>query len=405
MNRFAIHLVLIWLGLFVLGGLVLALAQPLQPFPASEGAVALAWLGNPIVDEAYSARHIRDLQTWQGRVYLGYGDWAANLGPVDIWYYTPTAGLFLSETVYVSPTRPAAPVDEESIDRLVVIDHDLYIPGTDPRDPWDLGNFYRNDGSGWRKYRTIPDGIHAFDMAGYEGELFAAIGANDNAPLVRSDDGGLTWAPAISQTGYDRFYELYELADTLFAVRGPTSVYSKPVLFRYEPPWFVTTTVELVPDRPDNLILLHQGIFPFEDAILYVPSFRDEGIDCIRPVAALYQAHPEQDGQPVPFFDGKFPRDVAVTAKRVYVLDAGGPRCFWDEELPDPAGYTATIYASTDLVHWASVATAHFPDTPNALEILDGNAYVGTYNGDIYALPVDLPHHWFYLPLIFRFFE
>jgi hypothetical protein len=57
------------------------------------------------------------------------------------------------------------------------------------------------------------------------------------------------------------------------------------------------------------------------------------------------------------------------------------------------------VDASTDLATWVPVATAHFTDTPNALEVLDGYAYVGTYNGDVYALPL---HYDIYLPFVTR---
>jgi hypothetical protein len=397
--RLVVSLVLALLLSLVLVGLAFSAAHRSPPAVQPTALTTPVWLGNPIFDEAYSARHIWDLQTWRGRVYLGYGDWLSNLGPVDIWYYTPTAGCFLSETVYVSSDRPAARVDEESIDRYVVIDGDLYIPGTDPRNSWRWGNFYRNDGTGWLEYRTIPHGIHTFDMGGYNGELFAAIGPDDDAPVVRSTNGGLTWTAAISEIGRTRFYELYELSGTLFAVKGPTVTYTKPTVYRYQPPWFVTTTIQLVPDLPDAVVYVRDDTAAFGGAVLYVPWFWDATFTCTQPLTALYAVRPDQDGQPVPFFDGKHPRDVIVAEDRVYVLDAGGLRCVWDYEPPDSASYTATIYASVDLTGWVPVATAHFPDTPNALEVLNGLVYVGTYNGDVYALPL---RRYIYLPTIIR---
>lgn len=348
------------------------------------------WLGNPIAGEEYAARHVWDLQVWRGRVYLGYGDWIGNSGPVDIWYYTPTASCFLSETVYVSPTRPAAQVDEEAIHRYVVIDADLYIPGTDPTESWDWGNLYQNGGDGWEKKRTIPNGLHVFDLASYSGDLFAAIGPTRTMPLLRSSDGGLTWTQVVTITdaGYTRFYNLYELDGTLFAVKRPTDAYTKPMVYHYQSSRFVSTAVQLVPDRTDTPIVVYDDMVPFGDTVLYVPWYWNGHISSTWPLTALYVIRPDQDGQPVSFFDGRHPRDIAVADGLVYVLDAGGPREVWDQELPDPAGYTATIHASMNLTGWIPVATAHFTDTPNALEVLDGVAYIGTYGGDVYALPL-----------------
>jgi hypothetical protein len=369
-------------------------------------ATAPVWLGNPLAGEPYTASHVWDLQAWRGRIYLGYGDWDNNLGPVDIWYYTPTAHAFVKETVYVSPTRPAARVDEDAIDRYVVIGGDLYIPGTDPRESWQRGNFYRNDGTGWVKYRTIPHGVHTFDLAGYGGALFAAIGPDVGAEgLLRSDDGGLTWTPAISQVYagddayWNRFYELYELSGDLFAVKSPTPTDTRPSVYHYQQPGFVTTTIDLVPDQLDGFIFVRDEVFVFGDTALYVPWSRDTITAPIPVIPALYRAEPWQDGQRVAFFDGKHPRDVVVTDGWVYVLDAGGPRNIVGEGAPDPAGYTATIYTSEDLATWEPVVTAHFADTPSALEVLDGLAYIGTYSGDVYALP--LGDRQCYFPLIF----
>lgn len=387
----------------VLVGVTAGAARRPPSVPRFVEQAAPIWLGNPIAGEPYTARHIWDLQVWRGRLYVGYGDWDNNLGPVTIWYYTPTASVFVSETVYVSETRPAAPVDEEAIDRYVVIDGDLYIPGTDSRDSWEWGNFYHNDGTGWVKHRTIPHGVHVFDLAGYGGALFAATAPDGAAGLLRSADGGLTWTVAISEVYpdnyYNRFYELYELDGSLFAVKSPTETYPKPSVYHYQYPGFVTMTADLVPDQSSGLIFVRDEVFAFGDSILYVPWLRDTITSSLRPISALYQARIWGDGQRVAFFDGKYPRDVVVAESGVYVLDAGGSRCIVGEGSADLAGYTATIYASSDLQAWLPVASAHFTDTPNALEVLDRVAYIGTYNGDLYALP--LGHYRWYFPLAF----
>jgi hypothetical protein len=169
-------------------------------------------------------------------------------------------------------------------------------------------------------------------------------------------------------------------------------------VYHYQGSRFVTTTIDLVPDQAGGLIYVRDQVFVLGDNLLYIPWFRSTMSSPLNPISALYRAQIWGDGQRVSFFDGKYPRDAVVTGGRVYVLDAGGPRGIVGEGLSDPDGYTATIYTSEDLVMWEPVVTAHFADTPNALEVLDGLAYVGTYSGDVYALPLSRV----YLPLVAR---
>ena len=352
--------------------------------------LGLEWVGNPIADRPYTARGIRDLQVWQGRVYLGYGDWYANLGPIDIWGYDPITSEFISETVYVNPDRPAAPVDEESIDRYCVIDEDLYIPGTDPccGDGWDFGNFYRNDGTGWVKKRTIPTGLHAFDMLRFQGRLFVATGPNDGKALKASDDDGETWVPVIDGLDNTRFYELFEQGGTLYAVKGVTQEVPKAPVYLYDGAVFQLSGRDLLPDVGSGYYAVRDGVHNFGDEVVYIAWEWDDTAECYRPMHALYHASPGADGQRIPFFDDKVPRDVVVNGDEILVLDSGSDRCIFSNlGDPDPTGYTATIYSSTDLVNWEEVVSESVTDTPNALEVLGDRTYVGTYNGDIYHTP------------------
>jgi hypothetical protein len=45
----------------------------------------------------------------------------------------------------------------------------LFLPGTYSTESWEFGNLYVHKASGWKKYRTIPRGLHVFDSAEYAG--------------------------------------------------------------------------------------------------------------------------------------------------------------------------------------------------------------------------------------------
>ena len=97
-------------------------------------------LGNPFIDryaDRIYARNVWDIQAFNGIVYLGSGNSSnegpdRNAGPVDVWHFDPDRNAFVNEFT----------VDEEQIDIFRIIDGKLYIPGHDPLESWQLGNFY-----------------------------------------------------------------------------------------------------------------------------------------------------------------------------------------------------------------------------------------------------------------------
>jgi hypothetical protein len=92
------------------------------------------------------ARGVQDLQLYQGRIYVGCGDWNENRGPIQIWSFAPpTAGTTPDYAREFS-------VDDESVDTLRVYGDTLLVPGIDAADKvadqWALGNlYYKTDGA------------------------------------------------------------------------------------------------------------------------------------------------------------------------------------------------------------------------------------------------------------------
>jgi len=157
----------------------------------------------PSGDKVY-ARNVWDLQVFGNRVYIGSGNSnndppAKNAGPVDVYAYDPATNGFVRE----------AELKDEQIDVFRVIDGALVIPGHDPEDsikngemPWFKGNFYRRRaGGGWDSFRTIPFGVHNYDMISFGGWLYAALGTPTSAHVVRSSDGGRNWSKVSSVGG------------------------------------------------------------------------------------------------------------------------------------------------------------------------------------------------------------
>jgi hypothetical protein len=108
-----------------------------------------SWRADPT--EAF-ARNIWDLQAWDGRLYMGYGDAVVNTGPTKVFAYDPASGEVVHETT----------VNEEAIFRYRVIDQRLYIPGIDAVRTRD-GALYMRDDEGWTSF-LLEDVVHAYDV-------------------------------------------------------------------------------------------------------------------------------------------------------------------------------------------------------------------------------------------------
>ncbi len=105
--------------------------------------------------------------------------------------------------------------DEEQISRFRILDGKLVVPGHDPTDSWEYGNWYRLEPGGWKKHRNIPGGIHCYDMIQFNGKMFAALGTKPHSEfVVMSQDGGKTWE-GCGILGM-RAYTLFAVADNLY---------------------------------------------------------------------------------------------------------------------------------------------------------------------------------------------
>ena len=125
-----------------------------------------------------------DMYLWNEKIYIGSGDYDTNAGPVDIWAYDIKNQLW----------ENTGTVADEEINRFCVIDGKLTAPGIDPQGDWTYGNYYVLDNEEWTTVRTIPGGLHNFDMVEYQGMIFAGLGVTSGEyPIACSNDGGKTF--------------------------------------------------------------------------------------------------------------------------------------------------------------------------------------------------------------------
>lgn len=135
------------------------------------------------------ARCSEDMVIYDGRLYVGCGDYSTNKGPVNIYSYGLADGEWQTS---------AETLDDEHIKRFLVLDGTLCIPGTDPRGDWSLGNYYTLADGAWQTHRVLPSGIHCFDGVVYEGKTFWGLGVNSgDFPVVVQSGEALRFVPFV----------------------------------------------------------------------------------------------------------------------------------------------------------------------------------------------------------------
>ena len=177
-----------------------------------------------------------DVKIWNGQVFRGAGDYDKNAGVTPIFAFDIATGRW----------QNYGTVPDMAVHSYEVIDGKLCVPGIDPSGGWSLGNYYYLEDGKWKTKRTIPNGVHNFDMIEFDGKIFAGVGTEDVEDTVAvSTDGGENWSyvplyedgKPLDTTGYKwtRTYEFTQYNGQLYALLSfQLGFGSKHMLFRYE---------------------------------------------------------------------------------------------------------------------------------------------------------------------------
>lgn len=153
--------------------------------PASK----VIWIG----DGYDYARTVWDMTVYNGKLYIGSGDYNSNSGShygrSNIWAYNLSTGKWDSEKM----------ITEEAVNRFRIIDGDLCFVGMDAMHNGQYESYFRyyKDEGKWYTKDVLPDFVmHNFDLIeASDGTVFAGLGTDDgdcNCMAV-SYDGGETF--------------------------------------------------------------------------------------------------------------------------------------------------------------------------------------------------------------------
>lgn len=320
-------------------------------------------LGNPSAARyqgparAY-ARNVWDLQTFDNRLFIGSGNSsnlgpAPNAGPADVWAWNPMFARFEKEFV----------TDEEQISHFVPAGDRLLIGGHDPREPWELGNLYIRDAGRWRKLRTIPRGIHCYDVTQRDGRLLAALGTPGGGAVAVSEDDGQSWTlHPLKNTG--RAFALLDIAGELYA-----SCFNDK-LFVLREGAFQAVSTDLFPDSTHSETPLALRATEFGGATVYLGV--DNTNDHQWTPFGLFVARAIDDIRRLNLPDSTAPCDLLVRNGHVWALSNEGPFLKHDDLL-----HVVTVWRSADLTDWHPAARLRSAAPARSMELLGGDLYLG----------------------------
>lgn len=356
----------------------------------------MSYLGKPFTKGNQYYNNVWDIQSYNGRLYYGHGDWAYNAGPI------PVVSMDLSNDSFVQNEYS---VDDESIWRYKVLNGELYIPGSDARTGnWNWGQYYKLDANGWRMSRSIPYALHVLDMEYFDGKLWAGVGAegSDSTKLRKyelqsSSDGGATWDVEMPTTGsacYNRCYTLFQMNGNLYGagtiygrsgyvlevVPGGTAV-QKTISFSGSNIPTASAVINRTENFNGNILFILQG---------YDTEVTTSGDGYHTPVA-MVKASSLTNGTSVIMPEaGAIPTDILVRDNRVYVLA---------NIKHSNTSWTNIVYYSSDLNTWTEAFRFDTGAMARSFEENKKDFYIGlggTYAarnsdyGKIYKIPASL---------------
>lgn len=358
----------IFSALLLVAGAVIYSTSKAYAVPAQSPDVTarVERVGNPgrlsyPAEEHRFARNVWDLTAFKGRLYIGLGNRnnsgpAPNAGPVDVWFFDPARDQLVKDW-----TAP-----DEQVEVFRIIGGSLVIPGNDPQESWQLGNFYRLDHDGWQKVRTLPNGVHNFDMVQFDGVLYAALGTEYGAVVAQSKDGGQTWQEhRLERNAGNSIARAYGFC--IVAGRLHVSVLSATGSRVY-----VLFGNSFRPSRSSRFFpglhgadVIMRNCLDFGGKAIYLGAQMVLGE---HPVPLkLFVANKSGQVGAIDLPHEAAPRDITIAGEQVYALSS----------RRDGAGFNAYVYETADLMEWKELFRLATPALARSLEVLNGDFYIG----------------------------
>ena len=305
------------------------------------------------------SRNIWDMILYEGRIYTGSGDYWSNTGPVDIYSFAPGSQDFLLDYRVL----------EEMVSIFYIFDGQLVVPGNDPTESWLWGNVYFKKHDVWRKARTLPNGLHCFELAFLDDVLFSFVSTEHIPNMLASRDWGQSWDPLV----YDAYpFSPYvyknrlcvlgsysHVAGTLFGTYDQGVFYSEDMI----PRRYVLSEHPAYPAGHSQLNF--NTAVPFAYGVVLLTAYNTSDPDN-GPYPLYYRYQNRGDPVIIDLFANENVLDTVVRGDTLFVL------CTHRQD----AWYENAIYSTKDMQTWTCVATFNTDSFARSFEEACGAFYV-----------------------------
>jgi hypothetical protein len=334
--------------------------------PQGPPAKEVSLVGNPLrkryPDEPkfVNSRNIREMILYKGRIYIGSGDAAANTGPVPIYSFEPGRKDFKID--YLAP--------DEQISEMHIFEDKLLLPGLDPKESWEFGNIYIKENGKWRKERTIPRGLHCFNLVFSKGSLFVNVSTDGPRKIMKSTDWGKSWEPVFYySTKYSLPTLLFDFNDRLCAFDNLYNfyVYENGVLSCDKMiPKYEQLRARKAPSARTSRPNFFGNAKPFGNGIILFAGIEYSIMPESGPFPLFVLAQDQTKPAMVDLFAEENVMDTYVSGPNLYVLTT----------RKTEKGFENAVFATKDVKTWRSIVTFETKSFALSFVPVDGEFYV-----------------------------
>lgn len=325
-----------------------------------------------------SSRGIKSLKAFNGKIFMGLGDWNDNTGPVKILYYDTKSKKIVS----------TGTIADEAVETFHIIDNTLYTTGTDPKAAWGYGSYYQYNETDnkWEQHQNNNGWKHIFNIIKFDDKLFLCGSVNGKqTPIQYSEDNGNTFKyiylyqdnTQLTIDGNLRCYNLISFNNNLYAFVASSGTPKYNGIYKYDSKEDKFNYISKALDNSAHFYARFPKHSSLGDKFIFLSGthlYSTTDLKEFKPILInLY-------GQTIKSSKGfnTYVGGTETSAQDSLVID---DTLYLLSYKSDKSSYIARIFSTKDLSTTKLVYEFKTSSPPYSFEYYDGSFYVGTNVG------------------------